>query len=151
MDAIDHAESAFRQGYNCSQAVLIALVQPPGLDRDTALRLASGFGGGVGRSGQICGAAAAAVRAIGLARGHSTPERPAKERTYQLVHEFLQRFQKEHGALTCLELLGCDISTPAGFLAAKPRHDQICPQLVRNAVRIAASLIAASNAPASSP
>jgi len=133
------AVSLFREGYSCSQAVLAAFARDTGLERHVALRVASGFGGGMGRMAQTCGAVSGAVMVLGLQYGPvSAQDCAGKERTYAQVREFVRRFQARHGTVVCRELLGCDISTPEGFQRA--REDQLirtrCPRFVRNAVAI---------------
>lgn len=46
----------FNQGYNCAQSVLGAFCEDLGIDFETALRLSSSFGGGMGRLREVCGA-----------------------------------------------------------------------------------------------
>ena len=61
---MDHAEKAralFLEGYNCAQAVLCAFDDLTGLDRETSARLASSFGGGMGRMREVCGTVSGAL------------------------------------------------------------------------------------------
>jgi C_GCAxxG_C_C family probable redox protein len=55
------AVTVFSQSYNCSQAVFSAFAAQYGLDKKTALKLASPFGGGMGLRGEICGAVSGAL------------------------------------------------------------------------------------------
>lgn len=141
----DEAVVAFTDGLSCSQAVFSAFAPEYGVDRETAARIASAFGGGMARSGNTCGAVTGACMAIGLARGGSRSEqREAKERAYELVREFSRRFGERHGALTCRELLGCVIGTPEGMAQARASglFDTLCPNLVRDAVEILEEILA---------
>ena len=65
------AQEYFESGCNCSQAVLLAFAPDCGLERDTALALASSFGGGFGRMRELCGALSGAGMALGLLRGYT--------------------------------------------------------------------------------
>src|SRR4030042_5517377 len=115
MSRAQEAVQSFKQGFSCSQAVLAALSEPLGLDRERALKISQGFGGGMARMGLTCGGVAGAMLAIGLKYGRTRPEdEEAKEKTYSLVHEFLRRFQDRHGSIVCRELIGVDLSSPQG-------------------------------------
>jgi C_GCAxxG_C_C family probable redox protein len=140
----DASAGEFRDGFNCAQAVFAAAAPSLGLDRETALRVAGGFGGGMGRLGEVCGAATGAFMAIGLAHGkHRAGDDEARERTYTLVREFARRFRERHGSLLCRELLGCDLSTAEGRRTAKERsvHTSVCPALVASAAQILEELL----------
>ncbi len=137
------AVTLFEQGFTCGPAVLAAFAGRHGLDRDTALRVACAYGGGIALGGSTCGAVSGALMAIGLAHGRTRVEdEAAREKTYEAARTFLERFRRENGSDVCHELLGVDISTPEGREAAA--KDGLfrtrCPQLVRSAARIVASL-----------
>jgi C_GCAxxG_C_C family probable redox protein len=133
------AAAAFKEGYNCSQAVLSAFAPEIGLEREAALRVATGFGGGIGRMAGTCGAVTGAVMVLGLRHGSVDPgDRQAKEVAYTAVREFVRRFEEKHGTVTCAGLLGCDISRPEGLAAAREASlfAQRCPLFVADAARI---------------
>jgi len=135
------AQANFSQGNNCSQAVLAAFAPEFGLERETALRLAAAFGGGMARAGETCGAVSGALMVIGLRYGQVTVEdRPAKERTYEAGQAFMARFRERHGTLKCRELLGYDLGTAEGHAAVKERglFKTLCSQLVFDAAEIVA-------------
>ena len=100
------AEANFKEGYNCSQAVFAAFSEEVGLPRQTALQLASGFGGGVGRMREVCGAFSGAVMALGALYGSDDPAH--KTAVYAMVQELAAKFKAETGSLICRELLGLD-------------------------------------------
>jgi C_GCAxxG_C_C family probable redox protein len=144
MDREELAVSLFQKGCSCSQALLAAYGDRFGLEREVALRIAAGFGGGMGRMAGTCGAVTGAFMLIGLKYGGATTEdRQAKERTYEAVREFTKRFISRHDSLVCRELLGCDISTPDGFQLAKEQKlaAAICARLVRDAAQIVEEMI----------
>ena len=145
--AAERATAIFSAGYNCSQAVLGAFAGAAGLDAATAARLAAGFGGGIGRTGNVCGAVTGAIMALGLVRGAATADREAKERMHALVRDFLAAFQARHKTLTCRELLGCDISTAEGMEAARQqgRLKSVCPLVVGDAAEIVEALLATAD------
>jgi C_GCAxxG_C_C family probable redox protein len=134
-DPIQSASDRFAQGFNCSQAVFAAFASRFGLSDETALKLSSPFGGGIARRGEVCGALTGALMVLGLQHGNFDPQR--KENTYQIAEKFVREFKVRHGAILCRELLGCDISTPAGMQAAREQHlfTTICPALVEETVK----------------
>ncbi len=73
MDHGAKAEELFRQGYNCAQAVAVAFCDVTGLEPDFAARMASSFGGGLGRQREVCGAVSGMLMAAGLLYGYDTP------------------------------------------------------------------------------
>ena len=82
------AEQLFRDGYNCAQAVLMAFADVTGLEPDTAARLASSFGGGLGRMREVCGAVSGASMVLGLVKGYADPtDADAKKAHYHLVQK----------------------------------------------------------------
>lgn len=137
------AEERFAQGFNCAQAVLSAFADHYGLDVTTALKLASPFGGGVARRGQVCGAVTGALLALALARGASVPE--GKEQVYLLAQEFLQKFEARHQAILCRDLLGYDISQPEEHQQAREAgiFKSQCPLFVRDAADILQKMLEA--------
>ena len=129
------------ENFNCAQSVLATCGPELGLDRESALRVAGGFGGGMGRLGEVCGAVTGAFMVAGLKHGKSQPdddENDTREKAYALVYEFADRFRACNGSILCRELLGCDISTPEGRAQAKEKglFDDLCPRLVQSAVEI---------------
>lgn len=144
MSKAEIAVARFKEGFSCSQAVLSTFAPELGLEREAALRVAGAFGGGIARTGQTCGAVSGALMVIGLKHGQTRGEdKQAKENTYALAREFLERFKMQRGTLLCRELLGYDIGTPEGMQAAKDRglFDSLCAGLVANAAEILEQLV----------
>jgi C_GCAxxG_C_C family probable redox protein len=140
----DTAAARLDQGFNCAQSVLAAFAGQLGLDESRALKLASPFGGGVSRRGEVCGAVSGALMVLGLAQGADIPA--GKESAYLLGQDFLQRFEARHGTILCRKLIDCDISTPEGLQQASSRgvFKALCPRFVRNATEIAQALLVES-------
>ncbi len=139
MDKNEEAVTSFCDGFLCSQAVLSAYCEEEGLERELALKLATGLGGGMGRTAHTCGAVTGAILVIGLKKGPvEVNDVASKEETYYLVREFLNEFQERHGSVECRALLGCDIGTPEGYRRAVDEglFRKICPGLVGGAVEI---------------
>ncbi len=139
MSRIEKAVVCFREGFVCSQAVLAAYGEQLGLDTGTALKIADGFGGGMARMGETCGAVTGTFMVIGLKNGGASIEdAQAHETTYGLINEFVRRFRSRNRSIICRELLGCDISTPGGLKSARQQNlfTTICPRYVRDAAEI---------------
>jgi len=139
LSAKDNAAEMFRQKYNCAQATLAALGPAEGLERDTCLKIASTFGGGIGRMGETCGAVTGSLMVLGLRCGGQTIGNPeAKAAVYERAGEFVEAFREKNGSIVCRELLGLDISTPEGMAEFKERnlHDTFCLGLVQSACEI---------------
>jgi C_GCAxxG_C_C family probable redox protein len=119
--------------------VLAGFSKSFGLDEETALRVACGFGGGIGRLGLTCGAVTGAIMVIGLKYGKvKADDDAAKEKTYALVQEFAQRFRARNKSLNCTELLGCDLGTAEGREKVKEKNlaATVCEKAVRDAAEI---------------
>lgn len=111
------AMALFNQGYSCSQAVLGAFCEELNLDKETALKLASSFGGGMARLREVCGTVSGLFMAAGLKYGFSDPkDASAKTEHYQRMQELAAAFRAENGSIVCRELLGL----PAGPDAPQP-------------------------------
>lgn len=137
------AISRFEEGYMCSQSVFSTYAPDLGVDRDTAIKIAGAFGGGVGRTGEICGAVSGALMALGLKHASTLPGEQEKEKIYVLVKEFLHRFKTRNRSVICRELLQCDISTPEGIKRAKEQKliANTCPLIIRDACEILEQLL----------
>jgi C_GCAxxG_C_C family probable redox protein len=109
-----------------------------------ALKVACGFGGGFAGLGGPCGVVTAGIMIIGLKYGKAKPDDgAAKEKTYRLVRELVQRFEQRHGTTLCRGLINADISTPEGLQAARDKKllATTCPAFVKSAVEILQELL----------
>jgi C_GCAxxG_C_C family probable redox protein len=145
MSRVDDAVSCFRDGFMCSQAVLLAYAGQFGVDRESALRISAAFGGGMGRMGEICGAVTGAFMVIGLKYGRVVvQDTKSHEKTNRLVKEFVGKFKSVNGSIVCRELLGCDLNTPDGLktFVDKRLRDTLCAKFVQDAAEIVEQLLA---------
>lgn len=139
MEKAELAVTTFLDGFLCSQAILSAYGPDGGLDRDLALKVAAGFGGGIGRMGQICGALTGSIMVIGLKKGAASPQDMAsRQSTYNAVRELVNRFKDKNKSTMCRELLTCDISIPEEYPRAKELKlfQTLCPGYVKSAAEI---------------
>ena len=138
------AAAMFLEGYNCAQSVLACCGREYGLPRETAVQVAQAFGGGIGRTGNICGAATGALMVVGLKCSvKDAADLAAKAEAGRIAREFLARFKARSGSLLCRDIIGCDLSTPEGLKYAMEsgRHTTICPKVIRDAVEIIEDLL----------
>jgi len=146
LDHVENASRLFEEGYNCAQAVLCAFGDVTGMDIESSARLASSFGGGLGRMREVCGAVSGAAMVLGIARGYSDPRDPeAKKAHYALIQEFCRRFKAEFGSIICRELLDGVETTPGGVPEARtPAYydRRPCPSFVRGAAKIVDEMLA---------
>ena len=106
MTRAETAKQNFKSGLNCSQAVLLAFADVAGVDRDTALKAAAAFGGGVGRMREICGTVSGMMMSLGLIFYDSeNPTGAEKSALYAREQELAARFRRKNGSIVCRELL----------------------------------------------
>lgn len=143
-NASDKAIELFGQGFSCAQSVFGAFAGELGLEREVALKVASGFGGGMGRTGSACGAITGAIMAIGYANGAVDPaDKDRKIANYVLVEKAIGMFTERCGQVDCSDLLGYELlSPPEQTEGAKARKFEICSKAVRVAAEIAAEILA---------
>ena len=137
----EYAKALFEQGANCAQAVAGAFAAEIGMSETEAFKLASGFGGGVGRLREICGAASGMVLIMNQLYGNSDiSDKDAKDAHYARIQSVLKEFERANGSLICRELLGLDKDgeTPhtseartAGYYQSRP-----CSMIVAAAAEI---------------
>ncbi len=139
MTRSEKAVNIFNEGFSCSQATLLAFASDFGLDEELALKVSCAFGGGISHLGAICGAVSGALMVIGLKYGRTKKEDiKAREKTYKLANEFINKFKEKNNSIICNDLLGCDISTDEGLKIAKVKRGDpnFCPKFVKDAVEI---------------
>jgi C_GCAxxG_C_C family probable redox protein len=144
MSRSGNATNTFIQGYNCTQAVLSSFGEEFGLDRITAYKVASAFGGGMGHMGHTCGSVTGAFMVIGLKYGLTVADGSQSHwEAFSAVREFVEEFRKRNGSIVCNELLGFNIDDRARFREAMKQGipQKICPKLVRDAVEITEGLL----------
>jgi len=113
---MDHANKAlerFHEGYNCAQAVVVAFCDLTGLDEKTAARVASAFGGGIGRMREVCGAVSGMYMVLGLLYGYDEAKDDATKKVlYHDVQALAEKFREVGGSIICREILKNPPSDP---------------------------------------
>lgn len=138
---VNRAKALFQEGYNCSQSVFVSCCDLFGItDENLAFRLASSFGGGIGRMRLTCGAACGMFLLEGLHSGSTDGDHDKKMHNYEAVQALADKFREENGSLQCAELLGLSKSAPTppapeqrteAYYKKRP-----CAEMVGSAVRI---------------
>ena len=98
----------FTYGYNCAQSVFAAFHEEMGMDEKTVLKMASGFGGGMGRMREVCGAVSAMTMVLSNLYGYNDTDDDEKKALYSLVQKCCERFKDEYKTIICKTLLGLD-------------------------------------------
>ena len=137
------AVQLFKDGSNCSQAILTVFGQLYGMEREFAQKLGRSLGGGLGRSGNTCGAITSAIAVLGLAQGNPADEAEARNTIARSVQEFIHCFEERHGTSLCRELLHADMSTEEGQRKIKEEQlvNRLCPAFVKDAAEILSELL----------
>lgn len=145
-DRIELAEKLFKQGYNCSQSVFAAFSELYGIDTDTALKLSSSFGGGLGRMREVCGAVSGMCMVAGLETGSARMQDPeGKKFNYEVVQRLSREFKAISGSIICRELLGLNHQEPVEAAPQKRTEEYYrkrpCVQLVKDAAQIIGEIL----------
>jgi C_GCAxxG_C_C family probable redox protein len=132
------AANMFRDGYLCSQAVFAAYSEMLGLEKDLAFKIGNGFGAGIARRQEVCGAVSGAVMLIGLKYGKVDPnDSIAHEKTFKLVNDFCAKFIEKNKSINCHELLGCDMATAK----EKGLFSTLCKKCIMDSVDIVGEIL----------
>jgi C_GCAxxG_C_C family probable redox protein len=138
MSEVKKAVELFKSGCACSQAICSVYGPRFGIDAETAMRISSGFAGGM-RTGEVCGAVTGAYMVLGLKLATSACNTiGGRQGVYSAVVDFGARFKALNKSLMCKDLLGCDMGTPEGRKQAETKglFTTICPKLVEDAGKI---------------
>jgi C_GCAxxG_C_C family probable redox protein len=136
-DRVTEALELFKSGFHCSQAVLAAFSEDLRLSRETALKIACPFGGGLGGYGRTCGALTGAMMVIGLKYGTTNIMDPeAKKLSRDKTRALIETFERIHGTSNCNELVGFDRSNLSGaeLMAKLPYFHNTCPKFLETVV-----------------
>ncbi len=136
----DRAYELFLSGYGCTQSVLGAFAKELGLDFETSMKLASGFGGGMGRMREVCGTFSGIVMVLGMVYGYSDPKAlGAKKELYEKIRRFAEKFRLDNKSIICRELLGLksmEKSAEPEQRTAEYYKKRPCPELCRYAANL---------------
>ena len=135
----EKAANHFKQGYNCAQSVLLAMQEYYDIpENELVPKVATPFGGGIGKLGSLCGALTGAAIAIGLKHGTNTTNLKNKEKSYTLAQKLYEQFAETCGSPFCRELIGYDLTKPEELEMMRKLNvrDRKCSHFVRKAVEL---------------
>ena len=125
---------------NCAQSVLTStgeMVSSGEIDHDTMMKIASAFGGGMARMGNVCGAVTGALMALGLKYGG-----PDSMKVDAYAKQLMDEFTTLHGSVICRDLIEHDLVTVEDVEKAfKTGAFDNCPKFVEDAVGILEKLL----------
>ena len=145
MGKSEQAMAKFVGGFNCAQSVLFAFCDDLGLDKNQALKMSCGFGAGMGRKEEVCGAVSGGIMVIGAKYGRGeNDERQSTEVTYAKIRELMDRFSQQHGTYLCRRLLrGCELTTDEGqrIYLGNDYFNKVCKPCVKSVVEILETIL----------
>jgi C_GCAxxG_C_C family probable redox protein len=140
----EKAIETFRGGYNCAQAVLTAYSEELHFDKEMAINVSCGFGGGMGRMQEKCGAVTGSFMVLSIYAGSKNQNNiDKKEKSYPLIREFNERFQQLNKSTVCRTILNCDIQTEEGHKYAVENNlfGTVCKKCITDSISIIDDLI----------
>lgn len=139
---VEKAVSHFREGFNCAESVLMAYVEVNNIESKIIPIIATGFGGGIGRRGSVCGALNGAIMALGLKYGRDKIDLVSYDLCVSKCSQCYEGFKNEFGSVFCRDLTGCDLSTNEGRVTFKEHRlkELKCVKYVESASKIVLNL-----------
>ncbi len=133
-EAVEH----FLDGYNCAQSVLLTLSEHWKSKNKLIPKIATGFVGGIGLCGSVCGALTGGVMAIGIKYGTNQPSAEERRKCYELSQQLYRGFEKKHGNTSCRNLINYDLSDPMELEKAKKANvfEEKCSEYIRTVIEI---------------
>lgn len=140
MNKGEMAYQNFLSGYNCTQSIAVAFAEELELDKNTAARLSSGFGGGMGRMREVCGTFSGIVFVLSALYGYSEPkDLTTKKELYEKIRAFAEKFREDNGSIICRVLLGLEKPEESAIPEARTQEyyqKRPCPELCRYAANL---------------
>ena len=143
----EKAMQLVEEGDNCAQSVFLAFEDLHGIDRKTAAKLSSSFGGGMGRLREVCGAVSGMFMTAGVLYGYDDPKASTeKSEHYGRIQELAKAFEEKNGSIVCRELLGLEVKRETPVPEARTAEyykKRPCKELVGDAAEILEAYIKA--------
>jgi len=139
----EKAVKHFLEGFNCAQSVLLTMFEHWKCKNELIPKIATAFGGGIGRCGSVCGALTGSVMALGIKYGTNEPSLEKRLKAYEITQKLYKQFENQHGSVLCRELIKYDLSNPEELEKARKANvfEEKCSNFVRKAVEILLELI----------
>jgi len=139
----------FKKGYNCSQSIVLTFADILPLDSDTLSRMASSFGGGMGRLREVCGAVSGMFMVVGLLYGYEGPETgQVKAEHYARIQDLAHKFEEKHKSIVCREMLELSVKHDAPTPEARTEEyykKRPCVEIIGDAAQILDEYIKANS------
>jgi C_GCAxxG_C_C family probable redox protein len=139
----------FKKGYNCSQSIVLTFADILPLDSDTLSRMASSFGGGMGRLREVCGAVSGMFMVAGLLYGYEGPETgQVKAEHYARIQDLAHKFEEKHRSIVCREMLELSVKHDAPTPEARTEEyykKRPCVEIIGDAAQILDEYIKANS------
>ena len=143
MERSEQARDLFLSGHNCAQSVVLSFADDLKFSQELGLKMAAGFGAGMGRQQETCGAVTGAIMVLGLLKGEQVNNNDElKTHAYGAVKELVKGFEEEFQTTRCRDLIGCDLNTPEGSAQFEKENmmETVCAVCVEKAVAIVESM-----------
>jgi C_GCAxxG_C_C family probable redox protein len=139
------AVEKFLEGFSCAQSVLYSFCDDLHLEKNIALKIACGFGAGMGLKGEVCGAVTGGIIVLGIKYGRGEhDEQTAMYFTYTKTRELMTLFARKHGSYICKQLIhGLDLTSEEGQkqFMEKDLLNKSCKPCVQSVVEILENLV----------
>jgi len=138
------AIQSFKSGLNCAQSVITAFADDLQFKIDQALGMSVGFGAGMGRLQETCGAVTGAFMVLGMHNSGMYPDnKEIKEASYTMIQDFSRKFTTVYGTTNCGSLINCDLKTGEGQLYFRNHnlHEEVCEKCISTSVKIIEDLL----------
>ena len=130
----------FMKGYNCAQSIMLAFEDLIPVDKSLLSKMASSFGGGMGRLREVCGAVSGMFMVAGFMYGYDGPETgEVKAEHYARIQELAHKFEEKHGSIVCREMLGLNVrhDTPTPEARTNEYYKKLpCSEIIGDAAEI---------------
>ena len=138
MERAECAAELFVGGYNCAQAIAVAFCDEIGVTKEQAAKMASSFGGGMGRMREVCGAVSGMLLVVGILYGYDTPGDDISKKThYERVQALAEDFRGQAGSIVCRDILKNPPSDPTPSPRTEEYYrDRPCARMVYTAAKI---------------
>ena len=138
----EKAVNNFRTGYNCAQSVFLAFTEKIEIDEETALKLSSSFGGGMGRLREVCGAVTSMFAIAGILKGYTSPTNDdEKAKHYELIQHLAKKFNEKFNTYICRELLELSEDEEESPIPSKRTEEYYATRPCEEFIKYAAELI----------
>jgi len=135
----EKAITAFKSGLNCAQSVFTIFSDDLNFDNDLAMKISCGFGGGMGRLQETCGAVTGAFMVLGIYNSDKySASKERTEATYSMIQKFNERFISIYGTTSCSTLLNCDLKTEEGQMYRRKHNlrETVCEKCITDSIKI---------------